>query len=118
MRSLRVFEVDLHRVVDPGVRVGTIQRLSLRSMTLQRVDDGSCYWQAPYPCYVERMQIDATGLAMEGYDVFVFRLHSFAFRSQPSPAHWSPPERVKAIDVRSWLLPGHGVVLLWKESEQ
>lgn len=118
LRSLRVFEIDLHRVVDPGVRIGTIQRLSLRSMTLQRVDDGFCYWQAPYPCFVERMQIDATALAMDGYDTFVFRLQSFAFRSQPSPARWSPAEQVKAIDVRSWLLPGHGVVLLWKESER
>lgn len=115
LRSLRVFEVDLGRVAGAGVRIGTIRRLSLRSMTLQRVDDGFCYWQAPYPCYLERMQIDATGLAAEGRDAFVFRLQSFAFRSQPSPARWSPAEQVKVIDVQSWLLPGHGVVLLWKE---
>jgi len=118
MRSLRVFEIDLHRVVGPAAQIGTITRLRLRSMTLQRVDDGFCYWQAPYPCYLERMQIDAAGLAADGDDPFVFRLQSFAFRSQPSPARWSPPEQVKVIDVRSWLLPGHGVVLLWKESER
>jgi hypothetical protein len=54
MSSLRVFEIDLRKVVDPGVHVTSIQRLSLRSMTLQPVEDGFCYWQAPYPCFVRR----------------------------------------------------------------
>jgi hypothetical protein len=114
MRSLRVFEIDLRRIVEPAVRVGTIQRLSLRSMTLQRVDDGFCYWQAPYPCFLDRMHVDAAPLALGGQEEFVFRVQTFAFRAQPSPARWSPADQVKELDVRSWLLPGHGVVLLWK----
>lgn len=115
MGSLRVFEIDLRRILGPHVQLSTVQRLTLQSMTLQRVDDGFCYWQAPYPCYIERMQIDAASLALDdGRDDFVFRVQSFAFRSQTSPARWSPPEHIKELDVRSWLLPGHGVVLLWK----
>ncbi|WP_214406623.1 hypothetical protein [Pseudonocardia lacus] len=113
MSSLRVFEIDLRRMAAP-TRVSAIQRLSLRSMTLQRVDDGFCYWQAPYPCFVERMHIDAAPLAIDGQEDFLFRLQSFAFRAQTDPARWAPADQVKETDVRSWLLPGHGVVLLWK----
>jgi hypothetical protein len=114
MRSLRVFEIDLRNVVEPGLQVAAIQRLSLRSMTLQRVDDGFCYWQAPYPCFLDRMHVDAAPLALDGQDEFLFRLQSFAFRAQTTPARWAPADQVKELDVRSWLLPGHGVVLLWR----
>jgi hypothetical protein len=114
MRSLRVFEIDLRKVVEPGLQVAAIQRLSLRSMTLQRVDDGFCYWQAPYPCFLDRMHVDAAPLALDGHDEFLFRLQSFSFRAQPTPARWAPADQVKELDVRSWLVPGHGVVLLWR----
>jgi hypothetical protein len=114
MGSLRVFEIDLRKIVGPDPRVGPIQRLSLRSMTLQRVDDGFCYWQAPYPCFLERMHVDAAPLALDGPEEFAFRVQTFAFRAWSSPARWSPAEQVAELDVRSWLLPGHGVVLLWK----
>jgi hypothetical protein len=114
MRSLRVFEIDLRKIVEPGLQVAAIQRLSLRSMTLQRVDDGFCYWQAPYPCFLDRMHVDASPLALDGQDEFLFRLQSFSFRAQTTPARWAPADQVKELDVRSWLVPGHGVVLLWR----
>jgi hypothetical protein len=114
MSSLRVFEIDLRKIVEPGLRVAAIQRLSLRSMTLQPVDDGFCYWQAPYPCFVDQMRIDAAPLSLHGDDEFRFRVQSFTFGSQPSPLGWAPAEEVAELPVRSWLLPGHGVVLLWR----
>jgi hypothetical protein len=96
--------------------VAAIQLLSLRSMTLQRVDDGFCYWQAPYPCFVERMHIDAAPLSLDGHDEFRFQVHTFTLSAQPPPSRWSPAEEVAELPVRSWMLPGHGVVLLWKRA--
>jgi len=114
MSSLRVFEIDLGRIAGSEGKIRTIQQLRLRSMTLQRVADNYCFWQAPYPCFVDRMHIDATSLALDSHDEFLFRLQTFAFRSHSAPARWARPDEVKELDVRSWLLPGHGVALLWK----
>jgi hypothetical protein len=83
-------------------------------MTLQPVEDGFCYWQAPYPCFVDHMRIDAAPLSLDGDDEFHFRVQSFTFGAQPPSAHWSSAADVAELPVRSWLLPGHGIVLLWK----
>jgi hypothetical protein len=114
MSSLRMFEIDLRKLVEPGLEVASIQRLSLRSTTVQRVDDGFCYWQAPYPCFVDRLHIDAAPLSLSGPDEFRFLVQTFTFGTQLPTSWWSPADEVAELTVRSWLLPGHGFVLLWK----
>lgn len=117
MGTLRIFECDLGELTDADHAVGSVESLSLRSTTLQRVDDGSCFWQAPYPCYVERISFDAAALAVNGGPSWLFRVVPFTFRSTIATAGWTPAERLKDLAVSSWLLPGHGVSLLWKPSK-
>ena len=113
--TLRIFECDLGELTDVDHAVGSVENLSLRSTTLGRMDDGFCFWQAPYPCYVERISFDATALAIDGTS-WLFQVVPFTFRSAIATAGWAPAEQLKDLTVRSWLLPGHGVALLWKRS--
>jgi hypothetical protein len=111
--TLRIFECDLGELTDLDHAVGSVTGLSLQSITLQRVDDGFCFWQAPYPCYVERISFDAGALALDGASSLLFRVVPFTFRSTTTSG-WTPAAQLSDLVVRSWLLPGHGVALLWK----
>jgi hypothetical protein len=113
--TLRIFECDLGELTDVDHAVGSVENLSLRSTSLGRIDDNFCFWQAPYPCYVDRISFDATALAIDG-SPWAFQVVPFTFRSAIANAGWTPVEQLKDVVVRSWLLPGHGVALLWKRS--
>lgn len=116
LSTLRIFEFDLGELADMDHTVRSIQSMSLTSTSLQPLDDLFCYWQAPYPCYVERMKFSATGLAWEGDEPLLFRVVPFTFRSAIASSRWLPAEQLDDLYVRSWLLPGHGVALMWKPS--
>ncbi len=113
--TLRIFECDLDELAHVDHAVSSVENLSLRSTTLQRLDDGFCYWQAPYPCYVDRISFNPTALIIDGSS-WLFNIVPFTFRSGIATVAWTPAEQLKDLAVRSWLLPGHGVALLWKRS--
>jgi hypothetical protein len=113
--TLRIFECDLGELTDVDHAVGSVESLSLRSTSLGRIDDSFCFWQAPYPCYVDRISFDAAALAFDGAS-WQFQVVPFTFRSAIATGAWTPAEQLKELTVRSWLLPGHGVALLWKPS--
>ncbi|HEY6422619.1 MAG TPA: hypothetical protein VIY28_05085 [Pseudonocardiaceae bacterium] len=113
--TLRIFECDLGELTDVDHAVGSVENLCLRSTTLGRMDDRFCFWQAPYPCYVERISFDPAALAVDGAS-WLFQVVPFTFRSAVATGTWTPAEQLKELTVRSWLLPGHGVALMWKPS--
>ncbi len=117
LADLRIFECDLSDIAGDDHTVAAIERLSMRATALQRIDDGYCYWQAPYPCYVERISMSTKELDLDGGDAFEFRVVPFTFRSNTASARWLKPEELSDLDVRSWLLPGHGVALLWRPAK-
>lgn len=112
--DLRIFECDLNDIAGDEHTVSAIQRLSMRVTALQRINDGGCYWQAPYPCYVDRITFDARELDIDGTNDLEFYIDSFIFRSNTALARWVKAEDLPDLDVRSWLLPGHGVQLRWR----
>ncbi|SFJ90882.1 hypothetical protein [Amycolatopsis sacchari] len=114
--DLRIFECDLSDIAADDHTVQAIERLSVRVSALQRVDDGMCYWQAPYPCYVDQITFAVKELDVEGSGAFEFNLAPFTFRSNTATTRWLRAEDLPELDVRSWLLPGHGVALLWRPS--
>lgn len=97
--------------------VGSVESLSLRWTSLGRIDDGFCFRQAPYPCYVDRITFDASKLAINGMS-YLFQVLPFTFRSATATGGWSPPKQLKDLAVRPWPLPGHGVAFLWKPGER
>lgn len=113
--TLRIFECDLGELPDADHAVGSVESLSLRWTTLGWIDDGFCFWQAPYPCYVDRIRFDPTALTINGSS-WLFQVVPFTFRSTIATGTWTRAEQLKDLPLRSWLLPGHGVALLWKPS--
>lgn len=116
MSTLRIFECDLGELAHADHAVGSVDSVSLRFRAPARVDDGFCCWQAPYPCYVESVSFDAVDLAADIEDSLLFRVVPFTFRSELLTSGWIPAEHLGGLAVRSWLLPGHGIALLWKPS--
>ncbi|WP_312868658.1 hypothetical protein [Amycolatopsis pithecellobii] len=112
--DLRIFECDLSDIADDHRNVAAIERLSVRATSLQRIDEGFCYWQAPYPCYVDRITFAVKELDIDGTGDFQFNIAPFTFRSNTAPTRWLKAEDLPELEVRSWLLPGHGVVLFWR----
>jgi hypothetical protein len=116
MRTLRIFEYDLGELAHVDHTVGSVESLSLRASTLQRIDDGFYYWQPPYPCYVESIHFKVADFAVDD-DSWLFRVVPFTFRSGIVTSGWTSAEQLDDLCVRSWLLPGHGVALLWQPAE-
>lgn len=117
MDTLRIFECDLGELTSVYHTVSSVEHLSFRSTTLGSVADGFCFWQAPYPCYAERISFNVGELAADQYSSWVFQVVPFTFRSTVATGGWVPEAKLDDLDVRSWLLPGHGVALLWKPAE-
>jgi hypothetical protein len=114
--DLRIFECDLSAIADDHI-VTAIRGLSVRSRTLQRTNEGFCYWQPPYPSYVEQIIFDARGLGVDHSPEHEFSIMPFLFRSNTITAQWQKAEDLEDLTVRSWLLPGHGVALMWREAQ-
>ncbi|WP_297547016.1 hypothetical protein [Amycolatopsis sp.] len=114
LSDLRIFDCDLSDIAEAENSVSSVERLKLTSTTLQRIDDGYCYWQPPYPCYVDRITIDVKELDLDSANSWEFRVVSFTFRSNTASARWLKADDLTDLEVRSWLLPGHGVALLWR----
>jgi hypothetical protein len=114
LSDLRIFECDLSDIADDENSVSSVERLTLKSTTLQRIDDGYCYWQPPYPSYVDTISIDVTEFDLDRSNSWEFRVVSFTFRSNTESARWLKADDLTDLEVRSWLLPGHGVALLWR----
>ena len=112
--TLRIYECDLSELEDEEHPIVSIDGLTLRSSTLQSTDDGYCFWQPPYPCFVEEITFDVVGLVTEGGGTWSFRVVPFMFRAGSVPAGWASAQHRLGVKVDSWMLPGHGVALLWK----
>lgn len=114
LADLRIFDCDLSDIADDENSVSSVEKLTLQSTILQRIDDGYCYWQPPYPSYVDRISIDVTEFDLDSANSWEFRVVSFTFRSNTASARWLKADDLTDLEVRSWLLPGHGVALLWR----
>ena len=113
MDSLRIFEVELPALAGEGLVVETILRLTIRSTTVQAVRDGFCYWQAPYPCFVEKMQFDTTSFKVADHQEMQYSIKPFSV-SGAEPSTWTTSAGIAQFPVQCWMLQGHGVVFLWR----
>ncbi len=84
---------------DVDYMVDSVESLSLRSTTLGRMDDGFCFWQASYPCYVDRISFNGP---LSGSTVSFGSLGApFTFRSAIGTGAWTLAEQLKELTVRS-----------------
>ncbi|MCP2247160.1 hypothetical protein LX86_005920 [Lentzea aerocolonigenes] len=114
--DLRIFECDLSGIAEDHL-VRAIRGLTVTSRMLQRTNEGFCYWQAPYPSYVEQIRFEARGLTVDDHSpAHEFSIMPFLFRSNTVTGQWLKADDLDDLTVRSWLLPGHGVALMWREA--
>ncbi|MEJ2866264.1 hypothetical protein WCD74_00715 [Actinomycetospora sp. OC33-EN08] len=118
MDRLRIFEIDLHDHAGAEGLIGPIQRLTLESTTLQAIDDGFCWWQAPYPCFVERMGFDTGSFDLPGGEDLRFLVKPFATAVGGAPAPWRTSDRMADVALQVWMLAGHGMALIWRPAER
>lgn len=114
-KNLAIYRVDLHDLADPDHVVHSVERLTLRASTVGSFDQGYVFWSPPHPCYVTRVVFDLRRLAQPG-EMLVYQLVTSVLKLTEVPQHgtWSPVcDRIE-VNVDSWMLPGHGVTLLWR----
>lgn len=114
--DLRILQFDLGQLVDPDHVVAAIETLSVRAAALEPTADGFITWSPPYPCYVERVTFDVMDLRIDD-DEMQFKVVPFTM-TKPGPTlanSWGKADEVRELVLQSWLLlPGHGVMLLWR----
>jgi hypothetical protein len=112
--TLKIYEVDLKAVGNVERTIDAIESLFLQSKTHQSTDVRFCYWQAPYPCYVERIRFDVRGLHDDNGGPYEFRVLPFMLRAGKIQDEWTRADALEDLRVDSWMLLGHGVALLWR----
>lgn len=112
-KDLRILQLDLHELADPDHVVDAVESLTLVASTVASFDLGYVTWSPPHPCYVARVRFDVGGLRSEGALDFLV-VSSTIVRAGLPLRGWSRYDEVIDVAVDSWMLPGHGVTLLWR----
>ncbi|MDD7942761.1 hypothetical protein PHK61_30540 [Actinomycetospora lutea] len=115
LAKLRMFEVDLSTLVTPGTHSYRILGIHVRSTTLQLLDNRSCFWHPPYPCFVRTIGFDTSGLDVGTPQDELFRVHPFTSRSDAGPLRWVSSDEVRRVELNTWCVPGNGVHFMWRE---
>jgi hypothetical protein len=116
-QNLHILQFDLWDIPDDQHVVTSIESLAIEADFWSSLDEGYLTYVVPYPSFVERVSFDVSGLAAE-QPRLAFKLLPFTPRAHGgSPDEWSTDVHVREVVLNSWLLPGHGVALLWRSSE-
>lgn len=90
--------------------------LRVTSTTQQLRSDGYCYWTATYPCFVTEIEFDTSDFSDPGTArALEFRKAPFLLHADSERDTWA--RRPQPVRPDTWLLPGHGVVLMWRPGE-
>jgi hypothetical protein len=114
-KNVRIFQFDLYDLVDPDHVVESIETLSFRVSMRNSSVLGYVTWSPPHPCFVHQITFDVEELPFEGQRLKYLVLASTLKTSGLSASQgWKEiPDRIE-VPVDSWMLPGHGVTLLWR----
>ena len=118
-KNLRIVQFDLWDLADPDHVVEAVESLSIRATSFNTIDIGFISWSTPHPCFVRTVTFDVSELAPEGQKLvylaipFTMKETAIAITGQWVEA----PDRIE-LPLDSWMLPGHGVTLLWRPIDQ
>ncbi len=116
-QELVIFQLHLYDLAHPDHVVEAVERLTLRVSTQSAFEEGFITWSAPHPCFVESVVFDVRDLPQPheklNYQVLIHTVHA-SYSEDPVPGVWGHvPEGIE-VTPHSWMLPGHGVTLLWR----
>jgi hypothetical protein len=93
-----------------------VRRLRVTSTTRQQKADGYCYWTATYPCLVTAIEFETSALSDASGQQLRFRKAPFLLRADSEHDTWV--RNPLPLKPETWLLPGHGVSLMWRADGQ
>jgi len=92
-----------------------VRGFTITSTTKQKKSDEYCYWVAPYPCLVNAIRFHTSQFtAVNTGGRLEFRSVPFLLRALSDVDTWT--DNPVPLKPETWLLPGHGVSLLWRSS--
>jgi hypothetical protein len=112
--DLCIVHFDLWDLAHEDHVVRTIDSLTIRAAGTPGADHGFYTWSAPHPCYVESITFDVSELVpTRGHYEYLtvpFTLRQGALNS----SNWTAVDEPIGLTLDTWMLPGHGVTLLWR----
>jgi hypothetical protein len=113
-RNVRIVQFDLYDLVHPDHVVESIETLSFRVSVRNSTSLGYVTWSPPHPCFVNRITFDVEDLPFEGQRFSYLVLASSLKTGLPAGQVWKEVADRIDVEIDSWMLPGHGVTLLWR----
>lgn len=112
--DLYIVAFDLWDLAHPDHVVETIQSLTVTVHGQVDVDAGYFTWSPPHPCFVREVTFDVAEFP-DGSPAYEFRLVPSMMRNTAVVlSGWQDREQQMHVALDSWMLPGHGVTLLWR----
>lgn len=113
-RRLHIEKFDLWDLADDDHVVESIESLTIRTSSCSPLDDGFIIWSPPHPSFVREITFDVGDLSHAGQKL-VYRVVPFTMKvSATSIQPWAEISDRIVVRLESWMLPGHGVALLWR----
>ena len=118
-KDLRIVRFDLHDLADPDHVVDAVETLSVTGSGTFASDLGYFSWSPPHPCYLRCVTFDVTDLAYGNEElVFLVATSTMGRGAVPLNGGWIRVRDRLTIPIDSWMLPGHGVTLLWRPIDE
>ncbi|MGI5126293.1 hypothetical protein ACQEVB_05700 [Pseudonocardia sp. CA-107938] len=113
-KDLCIVQFDLWDLVHDDHVPRTIEELTVRVRGTPGADMGWYVWSVPHPCFVRDISFDVVDLAPPAgrYEFMIVR--SALRNTVAAPSAWMVLDEPLLQNVDSWMLPGHGVTLLWR----
>ena len=114
-RNVRIIHLDLYDLVDPDLVVESIESLSMTASTVAPFDIGFFTWSPPHPCFMREVTFDLSEMPRSGEKLTYLVVPSTLRSGSVSlDGRWMDIPDHLVVPISSWMLPGHGVTLLWR----
>jgi hypothetical protein len=114
LKDLRILQLDLHELADPDHVVDTVESLTVRAKNVGLFWLSYIAWSPPHPCYVRRITFDVSQLPLPTEKLAYLVVASTIKQGGLPLSVWRHYAHEIVVDVEAWMLPGHGVTLLWR----
>lgn len=117
--SVRIVSFDLFDLAHDDHVVDSIRTMSMRTTFRGSIDQRYTTWSPPHPCFVESVVFDVTGLPRGG-ERFTYLVLASTIKKAGLvlSGGWQEFADLITVDVRAWMLPGHGITLLWRPHDE
>jgi hypothetical protein len=113
-KDLRIVQIDLHDLADADHVVGRIETMTIIATSVTPSDVEYWTWSPPHPCYVKEITFDVAEFARPGDELVYLVVSSTITRSSLPLNRWTAVRDPIVLPIESWMIPGHGVTLLWR----